>query len=202
MPSPVSEHAGRPGPAPDPTLDPRWHEALARVEAEGHRGVLDDAADIARADIARMRLVDRLAASDEVCLELEGLHARGAVRRLGSDAIEVVGPGGIWLVPLERIVGAWELRPALEAERASAWPDATGLMSPDAAPPTDGSRSRGFADMARAWLGCIVRVERAGSDALGGLLVASAVDHVEVDCGGRRLAIPLRAVIALHRRQR
>lgn len=190
VPSPVSEHAASSTPstssAADGALDPRWAEALARVEAEGHRGVLDDAADIARADIARMRLADRLAATDQVCLELEGLQARGAVRRLGSDAIELSGGDGVWLVPLERIVGAWDLPPALEAEHACRFAD----------------ESMAFASMARAWLGRIVRVERVGAVGVGGVLVASAIDHVEVDCGGRRMAIPLRAVIALRRRRR
>lgn len=175
MDSPHSERSAEPWPGLG------WLEAIATLEGEAHRAVLDDATELASAERAAVRLVDRLRASRGVVLDLPGARAAGEVTVVGIDAVEVaVARGGAWLVPLAHVLGVSGLQEALPAEGEQ-------------------ERRPSLAAMVRAWLGSQVDVIRRDGPLLRGILRAAGADHL--DLAGERgpVAVPLCAVIALRR---
>lgn len=170
---PVSEQRG---PAPETV----WLEALTLVEGEGHRAALDDAAGVAEAEAGQTMLVDRLRHAQTIDIDLEGARARGRVGRVGRDAVEVAGVDGVWLVPLDRILGVTGLVAALPPEEPRA-------------------RRPSLAALARAWVGLPVDVLRSEWGPVRGVLRAAFADHLEVQRGEERMAVPVSAVIALRR---
>ena len=155
-----------------------WHEPLARVEGERHRGVLDDAAAIAEAERSRADLGDRLSGSGHVVLELPGRVLAGSVAEAGSQAVELaIGepvPGRA-LVPYAAVRAVAGAGPGL---------------------PDDPAR-RTFAAMLRDWQGMSIAVMRHGAPDLHGTVVGCGADHVDVGTPAGTRCVPLAAITAI-----
>lgn len=160
-------------------LDSPWQEALAVLEGERHRGVLDDAASIAEAEESRRCLVERLAASRVLELELPGMRVCGVATEAGVDALLVSDAEATWLIRSAALLGARGVAPVLPD-------DQPGLR------PT-------FAGLARSWHGLVIAVLRVDAQWRRGRLVSVGSDHVELACEREAVVLPFTAIAAMRR---
>lgn len=150
-----------------------WHEALAVLASERHRGVLDDAAAILDAERSLRTLAAGLRAGGEVTARLAGgWQASGTVAWAGDDAALLVGTRR----QLVRI-------PAILACRGCA--DAL----PTAGEPDDAT----FRGALPAWAGQPVAAWLVDGSVEAGELASAGRDHLVLG----RIAVPFAAIAAL-----
>lgn len=166
-------------------MDPEslWAEAAASVQSDLDADTAAEAYEVYRVEQARSRLVDRVG---DVRIQLDGevtLSGRllPAVAVDGHLALDMTGSQGVGgariaLIALDGILTLAGSRAALR--------------------PEDGAELPRLAPLLRAAEGERVELLLRNGSRLAGELVATAVDHVEIDDGRGRLAVPLTAALA------
>lgn len=160
-------------------LDSPWQEALAVLEGERHRGVLDDAAAIAEAEESRRCLVERLAASRMLELELPGMRVCGVASEAGVDALLVSDADATWLIRCAALLGVRGVAHVLPGDQPGLLPTLAGL--------------------ARGWCGLAVTVLRIDAQWRRGRLVSVGSDHVELAGEHEVVVLPFTAIAAIRR---
>lgn len=150
-----------------------WQEALAVLESERHRGVLDDAAAILDAERSLRTLAASLRCADEVTVRLAGgWVASGVVAWAGDDAVVLAGSRRC----LVRIPAVLACRGAAEA------------LVPETAP-VEGT----FREALPTWAGQPVAAWLVDGSVEAGALARIGRDHLVLGS----TAVPFSAVAAL-----
>lgn len=165
------------------------------AELEARDAAEDDAlaAELARAEVAEVTLLDRLRAAARVTIEVvDHGPVVGSVDDVGSDAVFLVADDGDWALPI------WGISAVIGLTDAST-------------PPGSALSRRGFAARMRGWQvdALPVRVLRVGAAPLTGTIARVGADHLDLAehdpgeparGGSRRAAIPFSAIGAVNRR--